>query len=637
MHFDCTELRRGPVGTICLAHNYCLPAMEPNVRGVVQRIYYSKSLYKIFMQRLPKRLGAQMRRGANSVKRMLCGMLAGVHILALVLPVSISANAQGLPDLGDSSDAVISAQQERTIGKRIMLEIRGDRAFVEDAELSDYISSLGNKMIAASRGSTNDNRRDFEFFLLNDESINAFALLGGFVAIHSGLVLTTANESELAGVMGHEIAHILQRHQSRGADEQRKNAPLQLAMLAGAIIAARSNSSSSSQATEAIVASSAALSYQNQLNYTRDFEREADRIGIQVMSRANFDPQGMPGFFERMLRANRHNDGKTPGYLRTHPLTTERIAEMQDRVASMRAAGKRPAGESSASFSSAESSGSVPDSVEYKLARAKVRVMSMSPFEAVNYFKTEIAASTILRNRADAYGLTLALMLSRQFAAAEKELAGIRNWGGSGGTAGHPWIENLAAQIKSGEGKFDEALAIYKTAMKNFPGQRALMYGYIETLYESGQIDAALAAANEQIKSISDDPRYYELAAKGYERKNKHLAEHRAIGEAYFRRDNLIGAIQQFEIATKAKDGDFYESSAVESRLRELKIAFRSRPLLPGEKRDKELDKELDKEMGKEPASLAMPKSAAPKPAPFRSVVPNPTALSPLSRDVVPR
>jgi beta-barrel assembly-enhancing protease len=540
-------------------------------------------------------------------KQKLCGMLVSATILSLALP----AHSQGLPDLGDSSDAVISAQQERTIGKRIMLEIRGDRAFVEDAELSDYISGLGNRMIAASRGSTNDNRRDFEFFLLNDEAINAFALLGGFVAIHSGLFLTTTNESELAGVMGHEIAHILQRHQSRGADEQRKNAPLQLAMLAGAILAARSNSSSSGQATEAIVASSAALSYQNQLNYTRDFEREADRLGLLVMSQAGFDPHGMPGFFERMLRANRHNDGKTPGYLRTHPLTTERIAEMQDRVSSMDFAGKRTVRASSATFSNNANSGSVPDSVEYKLARAKLRAISMSPFEAVTFFKGEIAASTVMRNRADSYGLTLALMQSRQFAAAEKELATIRNWGGAGNTGGHPWIENLAAQIKNGERKFDDALAIYKTAMKNFPGNRALSYGYIETLYEAGQIDAALLAANEQIKNSVDDPRFYELAAKGYERKGKRLAEHKAIGEAYYRRGNLMGAIQQFEIAVKAKDGDFYESSGAESRLRELKLEFRNRPLLPGEKRDKELDKELDKEWGKEKPAFVPPKSTA--------------------------
>ncbi len=584
---------------------------------------------------------------ASPLQRTLCAILVGTTILACVLPLPLVAQSQGLPDLGDSSDAVISAVQERTIGKRIMLEIRGDRAFVEDAELSDYISSIGNKMIAASRGSTNDNRRDFEFFLLNDESINAFALLGGFVAIHSGLVLTTTTESELAGVMGHEIAHILQRHQSRGADEQRKNAPLQLAMLAGAILAARSNSSSSSQATEAIVASSAALSYQNQLNYTRDFEREADRLGLLVMSQAGFDPQGMPGFFERMLRANRHNDGKTPGYLRTHPLTTERIAEMQDRVATLgngsnggnggngSNASKRASSSGGASFS-AEGRGSVPDSVEYKLARAKLRVLSMSPFEAVSYFRNEMAASTIMRNRADAYGLTLALTQSRQFAAAEKELAGIRNWGGgASGNIGHPWIENLAAQIKSGERKFDEALAIYKTAMKTFPGQRALQYGYIETLYEAGQIDAALLAANEQLKNISDDPRFYELAAKGYERKNKRLAEHKAIGEAYFRRDNLIGAIQQFEIAVKAKDGDFYESSGAESRLRELKIAFRNRPLLPGEKRDKELDKELEKELGKEPSSYTPPKAATAKFSTSPSTPP-PTA-QPATRDAFKR
>jgi beta-barrel assembly-enhancing protease len=551
-------------------------------------------------------------------KRKLCGMLVSATILALAIP----SHAQSLPDLGDSSDAVISAQQERTIGKRIMLEIRGDRAFVEDAELSDYISGLGNRMIAASRGSTNDNRRDFEFFLLNDEAINAFALLGGFVAIHSGLFLTTTNESELAGVMGHEIAHILQRHQSRGADEQRKNAPLQLAMLAGAILAARSNSPSSGQATEALITSSAALSYQNQLNYTRDFEREADRLGLLVMSQAGFDPQGMPGFFERMLRANRHNDGKTPGYLRTHPLTTERIAEMQDRVASLGNGGKRAVSNSGASFST-ESRGSVPDSVEYRLARAKLRVMSMSPFEAVTFFKGEIAASTIMRNRADAYGLTLALTQSRQFAAAEKELAGIRTWNG-----GHPWIENLAAQIKNGERKFDEALKIYKAAMKNFPGQRALTYGYIETLYEAGQIDAALLAANEQLKNIVDDPRLYELAAKGYERKNKRLAEHKAIGEAYYRRGNLMGAIQQFEIAVKAKDGDFYESSGAESRLRELKLAFRNRPLLPGEKRDTELDKELDKEWGKEKPAVA-PKFTSPK---FST-----TQQQPAARDVFKR
>lgn len=505
-------------------------------------------------------------------------MIAASLLAAWLITPGVTLHAADLPDLGDSSNAIVTEQQERTIGKRIMMEIRGDRAFVEDPELADYIASLGNRMVSASRGTVNDNRRDFEFFFLNDQTVNAFAILGGIVGIHSGLFLTTTTESELAGVVGHEIAHVLQRHQARGADEQRKSAPLQLLALAGAIAAARSNSASSGQATEALVVGSAALSAQKQLDYTRDFEREADRLGIQIMSRAGFDPQGMPGFFDRMLRANRHNDGKAPGYLRTHPLTTERIAEMQDRVASMGVDGKR----------------SVPDSIEYRLAHAKLRVMGMSPNDAVNFFRNSMAASTVLRNRADTYGLAMALMEARNFAEAEKELAKIRTWGNA--NSGHPWIENLAARIKTGQKKWNEAAEIYTAAMKRFPGERALSYGYINTLFESGQTDAAIAAANERLAVVVDDPMYYELAAKGYERKNKKLAQHRSIGEAYYRRGNLRAAIDQFEIASKAKDGDFYESSSVDSRLRELKQQYRNRPLMPGEKRDTPLDKELEKE-----------------------------------------
>ena len=493
------------------------------------------------------------------------------HIAA---PIGLSA--EGLPDLGDSSDASLSEPQERSIGKRIMLEIRGDRAFVEDAELRSYIGALGNRMIAASRGTTNDNRRDFEFFLLNDETINAFALLGGFIGLHAGLVLTSTTESELAGVVGHEIAHILQRHQSRGADAQKSGALYQLLGLAVAIMAARSNSSAASQATEAALATTAALQYQNQLNYSRDFEREADRLGIQIMARAGFDPNGMVGFFERMLRVNRHNDTKAPGYLQTHPLTTERIADMQNRVDTMKNDFRFVGGES----------------FEYRLAKAKLRVITVGPNDSAAYFRAAIAQSTVLRNRADIYGLALALTRTRDFAGAEKELNAIRSVGS--GSIAHPWLENLAAEIQVGRRNWPEALRVYKAGMQAFPEHRALLYGYVDTLYEASQTDNAVAHLTEQLKNIQDDPKLYELAAKGYERKNKKLAQHRAIGEAYFQKGNLLGAVEQLEIAVKAKDGDFYEVSSTEARLREFKTAFKNRALLPGEKRDKERDREKD-------------------------------------------
>ena len=504
----------------------------------------------------------------NHLKHLIASL---VIIMQIATPFAL--HAEGLPDLGDSSDASLSEPQERAVGKRIMLEIRGDRAFVEDTELRAYIGALGNRMIAASRGTTNDNRRDFEFFLLNDESINAFALLGGFVGLHSGLVLTSTTESELAGVVGHEIAHILQRHQSRGADAQKSGALVQLLGLAVAIIAARSNSSSSGQATEAALATTAALQYQNQLNYSRDFEREADRLGIQIMARAGFDPIGMVGFFERMLRANRHNEGKAPGYLQTHPLTTERIADMQNRVDSMKNEFRFVGG----------------DSFEYKLAKAKLRVITMGANDAIAFFRTAVAERTVLRNRADTYGLALALTRARDFAGAEKELNALRT-----GSAPHPWMENLAAEIQAGKRNWPEALRLYKVGMQAFPDHRALLYGYVDTLYEAGQTDLALAQLGDQLRTIQDDPRLYELAAKGYERKNKKLAQHRAIGEAYFQKGNLAGAVEQLELAVKAKDGDFYEVSGTEARLREFKTAFKNRALLPGEKRDKERDKDKD-------------------------------------------
>ncbi|MFO0217224.1 MAG: M48 family metalloprotease, partial [Burkholderiales bacterium] len=229
---------------------------------------------------------------AFAVKRLVANVTLALYVATTVsasLAPTRLAHADGLPDLGDASDAIVTEPQERAIGKRIMLDVRGDRAFVDDPEIVEYISYLGNRLVAASRGATNDNRREFEFFVLNDDTINAFALLGGFVGFHSGLILASRTESELAGVMGHEISHVLQRHSARGAMGQRGGGLMQLAALAAAILAARSGSTSAGQATEAAILGGQALAIQNQLDYSRDFEREADRIGIQVMMRAGFD------------------------------------------------------------------------------------------------------------------------------------------------------------------------------------------------------------------------------------------------------------------------------------------------------------------------------------------------------------
>jgi predicted Zn-dependent protease len=464
--------------------------------------------------------------------------------LLVLATFATSAHAQALPDLGDASAAALSETQERTIGNRIMREVRVDRDYVDDPEVADYISALGSRLLAGADGP----RRSVDFFVINDDSINAFALVGGHIGIHSGLIVLSQNESELAGVVGHEIAHILQKHQARAIHGQRGAQFTSLAALALAVLASRGNSSQSSQVTEAAIAGAGALQIQNQLDYTREHEREADRVGLGLIERAGLDPRGMATFFERLLRANRLNEFKgAPSYLRTHPLTTERIADIQDRLDRF-------------------NSKLVPDSFEYRLVRARLRSQSGPPNEAVTLFRAMLADKTVLRPREEVYGLALALRRTRDFDAAWKTLAPLRE----GGTT-HPSFELLAGALLSDMGRADEALAIYRTAMRSYPQQRGLTYAYYDLQLQRGRARDVTAELEERLRSAPEDARLHELQARAFEASGRRIAQHRAQAEAHFRRGNLAAAVDQLEIAVKVKGSDFYEVSSAESRLRELR------------------------------------------------------------------
>ena len=467
-------------------------------------------------------------------------------IALLVAACLVPAHAQGLPDLGDISDASLSEKQERVIGNRVMREVRVDPAFVDDPEVADYIKSLGQRLVAAS----DTPGRAIEFFVVRDEAVNAFALIGGHIGLHTGLLQLTQNESELAGVVAHEVAHILQRHQSRLHQSQGRYQMASLAALALAILASRGNSSQSGQVTEAAMASASAIAVQGQLDYTREHEREADRVGVTILERAGFDARGMVSFFERMQRANRLNEFKSaPAYLRTHPLTVERIADMQSRVEQM-------------------APRLVPDSIEFRLARAKLRAASGQAQEAVAWFRNRLAEKTVLRPREDVYGLALALARVRDFDGARRELASLR-------ASGPPLaaFDLATARLTAEEGRLPEALDAYRAALKAWPGHRGIAYGYAETLLQANDAATAIAFLEERSKSQPDDARLHELRARAYAAAQRPLSQHRAQAEAYFRRGNLAAAVQQLEIATRAKGSgtDFYELSSAEARLRELR------------------------------------------------------------------
>jgi predicted Zn-dependent protease len=458
-------------------------------------------------------------------------------ILLLILLCAPRVLAQALPELGDVSATAITPADERRLGENIMREIRRDPSYLDDPEVADYANSLGSRLTARSDAV----RQEFEFFVIQDPQINAFALPGGFIGINTGLLLAAQSESEVAGVVGHEVAHVTQRHIARMINQQGQSQLMSLAAMAVALLAARSNS----QIGEAAVAFGQAGIVQSQLNFTRANEREADRVGLQLLEAAGFDPRGMASFFERLQRATRVYEGGAPSYLRTHPLTFERIADIQNRIEHL------PYRQ-------------VPDSLDFQLIRAKLRAETGTPRDAVAFFETSFSERKFLSETASRYGLVASLIRTRDFARARKELVPLRK-------TSSPIIENLACRLADASGDSANALKCYQDARRAYPGYRALFYGHAEQLLRARQPAAVLQMIDSRMQAQSSDSRLYRLQAQAYAAQGNSLQQHRAQGEAYFRDGQLGAAIEQMQIALKTGEGDFYQLSAVEARLRELR------------------------------------------------------------------
>ena len=470
-------------------------------------------------------------------KRFVLAALAGA-----VLPLApVRAPAQPLPELGDAAGAAIAPQTERRIGESIAREIRyRDPAYVDDAEVADYLDNLGRRLLAAVPGA----RQDFEFFVVRDTAINAFALPGGFVGVHTGLLVAAESESEVASVLAHEIAHVTQRHIARLIGAQQQMQLPSMVALAAAILLGGSRPDLAAGAAAA--AQGAAV--QQQLSYTRDFEREADRLGFQTLAGAGFDVRAMPGFFEKMQRASRlADDGVLPSYLRTHPMTTERIADAQNRAAN--AAYRQHL-----------------DSLDFHLVRAKLRAEGGEARDAVAGFSSSVKDRRYANEAAARYGLVVALLRARQVPEAQAGLAALRATG-----AASPMVETLAARVQQAAGDGAGALATLKQALQRAPGRLPLAHAYAEALAQAGRHQDALAAIEEPLRRHPGDARLRSLQARAYASLGKRLLQHQSQAELYLLRGSVPAAIEQLLLAQAAGDGNFYELSVVEARLKELR------------------------------------------------------------------
>ncbi len=463
--------------------------------------------------------------------------------LALVLWLPQGA-AQDLPDLGDNSQATFSALEEKRLGENIMHDIRRDLSFNDDPELADYLNTLGYRLVAVSA----DARQEFEFFIIRDATLNAFAMPGGYIGVHTGLIMAAQSESELAGVLAHEIAHVTQRHLARQISNQSQLSTMALAGLALALVASRV----SSEAGQVAAMSTQAGAVAAQLNFSRDFEREADRTGFQTLQRANFNVQGMAAFFERLQKNSRLAESNAPAYLRTHPLSGERVADMQNRVKD-------------------EAYRQVPDSVDFQLVRAKLRAEQGSAHDAVVYFEESLRERRFATEFAARYGYAVALARAREFPRAEREIATLRAQGRL-----PPMVVALSARVKRDAGDAAAARATLREALVQNPDNRPLNYAYIEMQQAGGLHQGALDGISVMLRGHPDDARLYGMQARSYAALGRRLLQHQAQAQLYILQGRLSAAIEQLEMAQKGGDGDFYQMSGVDARLRELRAKLQA-------------------------------------------------------------
>ncbi|MFP5403852.1 MAG: M48 family metallopeptidase [Gammaproteobacteria bacterium] len=466
-----------------------------------------------------------------------------MFLLRTLLAVSLAVQpvvASDLPDLGEVSRQYFSDQEEQALGRAIMRDVYTDPRYLDDPEIETYLNQLGYKLVSMSTR----NQREFVFFVVDDPTINAFAMPGGNIGVHTGLLVAAQNESELAGVVAHEIAHVTQDHIARMVASQSQSQWPTLAALALALLASRSNSN----VAGAAIAATQAYSIQSQLNYSRDYEREADRLGYDMLVRAGFDPRGMSGFFNRLQRASRFYDSSAPAYLRTHPLTSDRIADMEARS-------------ESAPYQQ------VADSLDFQLVRARLRAREGTPHDAVANARAALRDRRFSSEAAARYTLVSALLRARAFQEAETELKPLLT-----GTP-HPMIRQLAAQLALAAGDAALALKRYEAGTAAHPGYRPMQYGYLAALLANARSADALARIERQLVLYPLDRRLWRLAAEAHAQLGHRLLSHRAQAEVFALSGNLVAAIEQLNLGIRAGDGNFHELSAAEARRREWQEA----------------------------------------------------------------
>ena len=464
------------------------------------------------------------------------------YILVFLLLTSNIVQANGsvdLPDIGDSSGSAISPEFERRLGKAFMRSVRQHASIINDPEVESYIQSIGYKLAANS----DSNTLAFTFFVIDSPNINAFAAPGGVIGINSGTILGTRNESELAGVIAHEISHVTQRHMARQFERAGQFSLPQTAALLGAILLGIANPEAGVAALTIVTGASA----QAQINFTRANEEEADSVGIQLLARSGYDPQGMPGFFERLQQKSEYYQGNAPEFLRTHPLTTSRIAEAKARASSYRPVNH-------------------VNTASYELVRAKIEVYSYkNSKDAVKVFKDRLANTPVENKNPVRYGYVLALARAGAYYLAREQLSVLLN-----NDKDNISYMLVAANIETDQRNYDAALGIYRNAYQLYPDYRPLVLAYAKTLLDAHQPQKTRDLLHHYRRQHEPGPAFYELLSQAEAQSGSTANSGIAKAEYYYLTGDTKLAIDKL-IHTKREDTlDYYQREIIVARISQL-------------------------------------------------------------------
>ncbi|MEY2115673.1 MULTISPECIES: M48 family metalloprotease [Rhodanobacter] len=510
-------------------------------------------------------------------------LLAPRLLTALITAgLACAASAQQdvrLPDLGSSANALISPQEAQDYGASMLRQMRALDMVVDDPLLDDYINDLGYRLVASSEKP----KEHFSFFIVKDPEINAFAAPGGYIAVNAGLMTITRDESELAGVVAHEIGHITQNHLQRAFEDSKKDAPLMALVLLGAIAAGAG--SKSGDAPMAVLAGGQGLIAQKSINFTRKDEIEADRVGIQTLAKAGFDPNAMADFFQRMQDVMSAGAGgeDVPALLQTHPVSTMRISDAKSRAGALAAAQKlRPAAtvmdklqweKSTAPIAFVKDPASLfqpsaPGHLDsYALMRERVRVLAGDATKLASYYGANLQTRPDFDMPANRYGYALALTRSGRGAVAVEQLQPLLQ--------AHP--ENLILRLALADARLQAgqraaALAAYAGLNTQSPRNRAIALAYAKALTTGGDQQQARLAADllRPLLDNASEPEIYSTYARASDKAGDSVRAGEAFADASYYSGRSYDAMEQLKRLLKRDDLDYYARVRIQARIVEL-------------------------------------------------------------------